>query len=96
MTKEKNATSGTEKEVVKNLRTSREQEDTGTTSGNPKEEEEPGKNKMTREKNATSGAEKEALNVPWTSQEQEDTGTTSGNLKEGRTRRQYPRTLATL
>ncbi|KAJ1200507.1 hypothetical protein NDU88_004331 [Pleurodeles waltl] len=36
-TREKNATSGAEKEAVKDPWTLREQEDIGTTSGNPKE-----------------------------------------------------------
>ncbi|KAJ1145194.1 hypothetical protein NDU88_011485 [Pleurodeles waltl] len=60
------------------------------------QEEEPEKNLTTREQKTTSGAEKEAVTDLQTARELEDIGTTSGNPREGRIRRQYPKTPATL
>ncbi|KAJ1191058.1 hypothetical protein NDU88_000375 [Pleurodeles waltl] len=61
-----------------------------------KQEEEPEKNGTLREKKTASGAEKETVTDPRTAREQEDIGTTSSHPREGRTRRQYPKTPATL
>ncbi|KAJ1142775.1 hypothetical protein NDU88_009088 [Pleurodeles waltl] len=60
------------------------------------QEEEPEKNATTRAKNVTSGADKEAVKELRTTRKQEDIVTTSGSPRERRTRRQYPRTPATL
>ncbi|KAJ1135535.1 hypothetical protein NDU88_001974 [Pleurodeles waltl] len=60
------------------------------------QEEEPETNGTPKEMTATSETEEKARTDLRTAHEQEDIGTTSRHLKEGRTRRQYSKTPATL